>query len=162
MRTFMNSPIFALLPLALILLPCLYFVLRASRNAKENLRELVASGFALDAVFDMSDTIVALDMKQQRIAFVNVLLQVFPPGRSSYSTRFNIVEPFSKLEQLDVHLSANLISLSVHLNAPSTFNSKLKMDFNTALQSKSAVDALMAAWPGAGKASFVEQRIIGG
>ncbi len=124
--------------------------------------ELVANGFSPDVTFDMSDTVVALDMKSQRIAFVNLLLQVFPPDRSSYSMRFNITEPFSKLEGLDVHMSDSLISLTVHFNAPNTFDSKTKLQFSTAPQSKNAVEALMSAWPGVRKPSFVSNHIIGG
>lgn len=158
----MDSPLFVLLPLAVIVVPALYLVLRAANKAKTSFQELVAQGFSPDAVFDLSDTIVALDMKMQQIALANVSLQVFPPGKSSFSSRFNITEPFSKLEGLDVHLSPSLISLTIHFNAPNTFNSKLKMDFSTSPQSKSAVDQLMASWPRACKASFVNKRVIGG
>jgi len=120
------------------------------------LAELRGRGFAADVVFDMTDMIVALDTRSRAIAFANVELQVFRPGRSRYLSRFTIVEPFDKLEGLDVWISPSLITLTAYFNAPSTFDSKTKLEFSTAPQSRAQVRALVAAWPGARPASIRE------
>ena len=159
----MNSPLILLLPLALILAPMLYLVLRDSKRAQTRMSELEAPGFSPDLVFDMSDMKVVLDMKVRCIAFVNVELQVFSGRReSSYMSRLTIREPFSNLDRLDVHLSTNLISITVHFNGANTFNSSKRMSFATAPQSKRAVVSLVDAWPGTGRAGFVDTLVGGG
>jgi hypothetical protein len=110
--------------------------------------ELQRAGFSADAVFNLSDMLVAFSAKSREIAFANVAIRVFPSDRRSYTGRVTIVEPFDNLAGLDVWMSPNLIALTVHFISPIKFESRREFAFTTTAQSRAQVRALVNAWPG--------------
>ncbi|MFO1253212.1 MAG: hypothetical protein U1E77_19240 [Inhella sp.] len=162
----MNSPLVLLLPLAVVLAPMIYFVLRDRRIANARLKNALDRGLSPDQVFDLFDSAVVVDRKQGVVAFIAIERAVRPRehgiDRDAYMARSDIKEPITNLGALEVHVGEKLVDLSIHTNEANSLNSERRFSFSTSKASMPAVRKLMAAWPGNAPARYVDTLLIGG
>jgi hypothetical protein len=153
----MNNVLLLFLPLALILAYPIYSVLTNRNKARSEFKKIIDTGFQPKILFDMSDSIIAVDSSARHIAFVNVGVFVHPRSknppidRDSFTYHTTGVVPLSLIDAISVNYddSPQVLNarVTVNLNAPNCFNTGGEINFHVSPNGLKQVEELSKQLP---------------
>ena len=155
----MNSPFVLVLFIMVLLAYPIYALNRDASRAKQRAAEIRSKGFTPTHSFNLSDTIIELDLNKNEVSFVNLDIQIFRKGQNSFNARMSQIISIDVIESIRaIQLDHAFVSIDITFNpiAANTFNSNKVLNFFVHQSHQKDIQKILDIWPNRAAVSSIE------